>query len=126
MSAPPPDPQGFLPLSPSVFHILLAVSDRERHGYGIIKEVDRRTNGRLVLSTGTLYAAIKRLRQRGLIEKTDSADPEIDDERRRYYRLTRLGRDVVRAETRRMQEMVRLATAERLGTQPAREPGAGG
>lgn len=100
----------FLPLSPPVFHILLALADRERHGYAIIKEIERRTSGSIVLSTGTLYAAIKRLSSDGLIESAEGrADPELDDARRRYYQLTSLGKRVVRAETERLAELVTMS-----------------
>lgn len=113
------DPMAFLPLTPAVFHILLAVMDRERHGYAIIKEIERRTEGKVVLSTGTLYAAIKRLREDGLIEETEGRDPELDDERRRYFRVTASGQEVVRAETMRLRELVGIAEQQQLRARPA-------
>lgn len=121
------DPDSFLPLSPSVFHILLAMVDRDRHGYGIIKEVDRRTGGKLRLSTGTLYAAIKRLRLDGLVEETDPGiDPELDDDRRRYYGLTPLGSLVVRRETARLQELVGLSKRAQRQAKPSTGDAGGG
>lgn len=109
------DPDTFLPLSPPVFHILLALADRERHGYAIIKEIERRTSESIVLSTGTLYAAIKRLSADGLIESAEGrADPELDDARRRYYQLTSLGKLVVRGETERLAELVTMSRDKQL------------
>ncbi len=109
------DPSDFLPLSEPVFHILLAVSDRERHGYAIVKEVGRRTGGRVVLSTGTLYAAIKRLLADGLIDRAEGrADPELDDARRRYYALTALGKRVVKMETDRLSDLVQMALDKQM------------
>jgi len=109
------DPGAFLPLSPPVFHILLALADRERHGYAIIKEIGRRTSESIVLSTGTLYAAIKRLGADGLIEAAEGrADPELDDARRRYYQLTVLGKRVVRMETERLAELVTMSRDKQL------------
>ncbi len=109
------DPAVFLPLSPHQFHILLALSDRERHGYGVIQEVERRTAGGLKMGTGTLYTALARLVDLGLIADTGRAD-----ERRRYYRITPLGRAVVHAETARLQALVRHARAR--GIRPDRRP----
>lgn len=109
------DPASFLPLTPPVFHILLALADRARHGYAIIKEIERRTDGALVPSTGTLYAAVKRLLADGLIERAEgSTDPELDDARRLYYRLTSLGKRVVRAETERLAQLVDLSREKQL------------
>jgi DNA-binding PadR family transcriptional regulator len=108
--APPPD--SLLPLPPATFHILMAVSDEDRHGYAIIQEVATRTNGEVRLSAGTLYRSIQRMIEQDLIvEIHDRPAPEYDDERRRYYRITTFGRAVARAETRRLQELVRLARA---------------
>ena len=118
MSNAKPDLESYLPLSPSVFHILLAMTDRDRYGYGIIKEVERRTEGKLTLSTGTLYGAIKRLRGDDLVKQTDpGVDPELDDQRRRYYGLTPLGMQLVRLETARLQELVGLSTQKQLEAQ---------
>jgi len=100
-------PEEFLPLTHVVYHVLLSLSIRSRHGYGIIKDVQKRTGGRLELEAGTLYAAIKRLREDALIEEADK--PEGADARRRYYALTPLGTRVLRAESRRLAEMVALA-----------------
>jgi DNA-binding PadR family transcriptional regulator len=110
------EPDSFLPLSPPVFHILLALADRERHGYAIIKEIERRTAESIVLSTGTLYAAIKRLLGDGLIESAEGrgADPELDDARRRYYQLTVMGKLVVRAETGRLAELLAMSHDKQL------------
>lgn len=105
----------FLPLSEPVFHILLALVDAERHGYGIMLDVKERTGGALTLAPGTLYGAIKRLRTHGLIEETEErVDPELDDERRRYYRLTGAGERVVGAEARRLARLAQQASGKRL------------
>jgi DNA-binding PadR family transcriptional regulator len=110
-----PDPFAFLPVSPQVFQILLAVADRERHGYAIIKEIERRAGRSAVPSTGTLYAALKRLLADDLIARTEGrADPELDDARRRYYRLTPLGKRVVKAEAKRMAELVQMSRVKQL------------
>ncbi len=115
MPKTPTSPHDFIPLTPPVFHILLAISDGARHGYAIIKEVEVRSQGDAILSTGTLYAAIKRLLGDGLIEETDSGKAVVNvDERRRYYRLTALGRKVARAEVNRMIELVNVAEEKRL------------
>ena len=104
-----------VPLTPPVFHILLAVADSERHGYAIIKEVEARTGGKVVLSTGTLYQAIKRLLDDGLIEETSAAPGRgSDDGRRRYYRLTPFGREVAQAEVHRMAQLVDIAHQKKL------------
>lgn len=110
-----PTPESFLPLSPPVFHILMALVDEERHGYGIMQEVRFRTAGQVHLVPGTLYGAIKRLLQRKLIEETDERpDPELNDERRRYYRLTELGQRVLSAEAVRLARLVEQAQAKQL------------
>lgn len=110
-----PTPESFLPLSPPVFHILMALVDEERHGYGIMQEVKFRTDGQVHLVPGTLYGAIKRLLQRKLIEETDERpDPELNDERRRYYRLTELGQRVLSAEAVRLARLVEQAQAKQL------------
>ena len=103
-------PEDFLPLSVPVFHILLAMIDGPRHGYGILLEVEGRTRGAVRIGTGTLYTALKRLLLWGLVDESDSRpDPDLDDERRRYYRLTRKGMEVVRAEAKRMELLVGMA-----------------
>lgn len=109
---PPAAADEQLPLTPAVFHILLALADRDRHGYGIILDIASRTGGALRLGTGTLYTAISRLLEQGLIEDSDERPAEDqDDERRRYYRLTPFGRDVANAEARRLAALVRMARA---------------
>ena len=104
------DVDAALPLQPAAFHILLALSGGEAHGYGIIQDVEARTSGALRLSPGTLYRTIQRLLEDGLIDEPRKALGPKDDPRRRYYRITRFGNAVVRAETRRLTELVRLAT----------------
>jgi DNA-binding PadR family transcriptional regulator len=96
------------PLPEATFHILMAVADEDRHGYGIIQDVLSSTGGRLKLSAGTLYRSIQRMLEQGLLLETRDR-PEDDDERRRYYRITPLGRDVAKAEAQRLQQLVRLA-----------------
>lgn len=108
-------PSDLLPLSEPVFHILLSLADQDRHGYGIMREVRTRTGETIVLSPGTLYGAIKRLRSLGLIDEAETrADPELDDERRRYYRLTGLGERVAVAEASRVAALAEQAAAKRL------------
>ncbi|MCA9900609.1 MAG: helix-turn-helix transcriptional regulator [Anaerolineales bacterium] len=115
MNQAAPTPESHLPLTPTVFHILLALADKERHGYGIIKEIEARTNGRIRIMAGTLYGAIKRLLERGLIAETDDRpDPELDDERRRYYQLTDFGQRVLTAEVVRLEEQLRQAQSKQL------------
>jgi DNA-binding PadR family transcriptional regulator len=104
-----------LPLPPAVFQILVALADQDRHGYAIMQDVAERTGGEMKLSPGTLYGSIKRMLEDGLIvELDDRPDPENDDERRRYYRLTRSGREVARAETDRLTTLLRQARAAGL------------
>ncbi|MEX1071878.1 MAG: helix-turn-helix transcriptional regulator [Anaerolineales bacterium] len=106
-------PQNLPPLTPAVFHILLALMDQERHGYGIMKEVETQTEGEMLLRAGTLYQAIKRMLDLGLIEESaERPDPNLDDERRRYYKLTGLGHKVVRAETERLRKLLQIARAK--------------
>jgi DNA-binding PadR family transcriptional regulator len=110
-----PGADGRLPLTSTVFHILLSLADRERHGYGIMQEVEAMTQGRIRMGPGTLYGAIKRLIATGLIVESDERpDPEQDDERRRYYRLTSLGRSVLGAETQRLADLVNVAHSKRI------------
>jgi DNA-binding PadR family transcriptional regulator len=105
----------FLPLPTAVFHILVALADRDRHGYSIMQDVGARTEGKVVLSAGTLYTAIRRMLEQGLIEELrESPDPDSGDERRRYYRLTQFGRDVAVAEARRLSSMLEHARATKL------------
>ena len=116
-----PDPiEDVLPLTPAVFHILLALSDGERHGYGIMREIEARTGGTVRMGPGTLYGSIKRMLADGLIvEAGERPDPALDDERRRYYRLTEQGRRAFEAELRRYAEVVSLATQRRFLPQPS-------
>jgi DNA-binding PadR family transcriptional regulator len=115
MTKTPPPKVLLLPLTPAVFHILLALSDEDRHGYGIMLDVARQTNDALQLGPGTLYGCLKRMLADGLVEESDERpDPALDDERRRYYRLTGLGQTVVRAEAQRLANAVSAARAKRL------------
>ena len=112
MTADRTDIETLLPLPPATFHILLALVDQERHGYAIIQDVEERTDGELRLSAGTLYRSIARMVEQGLIaELLKRPAARLDDERRRYYRITPLGTAVARAEARRLTELVRLARA---------------
>ncbi|HET8840518.1 MAG TPA: helix-turn-helix transcriptional regulator [Ktedonobacteraceae bacterium] len=113
------DPESLLPLSSAIFHILLALIDGERHGYGIMQETARSSGGRVNLGPGTLYRSIRHLLTDGLIEESDERPaPELDDERRHYYRLTPFGLSVARAEAKRLDELVQTARAKRLLPQP--------
>lgn len=113
------EPEKLLPLRPSVFHILLALSDGDLHGYGIMQEVADHTAGQIKLGPGTLYGAIKRLLADHLIVEVDERpDPELDDERRRYYRLTDFGQKVLKAEVQRISNMVSVAQRKRLIAKP--------
>jgi DNA-binding PadR family transcriptional regulator len=116
---PAPDPEAFLPLPTSEFQILLALADRERHGYAIMREVDHHSRGAIRLGPGTLYGSIKRMLAAGLIEESDERPAaERDDERRRYYRITALGKRAATAEARRMERLVTAARAKRLLGRP--------
>jgi len=114
-------PQSHLPLAPATFEILLTLVDGERHGHAIMKEVTTRTEGAVRLGPGTLYGALKRLLEAGLVEEGgERADPELGDDRRRYYRLTKFGLRVARMEARRLDAMVRAARRKKLiGLAPA-------
>jgi DNA-binding PadR family transcriptional regulator len=104
------DASQMLPLPPVTFHILLALADMDRHGYAIIREVAARTRGELTLSAGTLYRSIHRMLEQGLVvEARERPAPEEDDERRRYYRITKFGIDTAKAEARRLAQLVKLA-----------------
>src|SRR5262245_18290110 len=109
-----PKPEDLLPLPSATFHILLALSDEERHGYAIIQDVEARTGGELRMSAGTLYRSIARMVEQGLISEVAKRRSMTDDERRRYYRLTPFGTAVARAEVRRLARLVRLARARGL------------
>ena len=115
------------PLTPAVFHVLLALADGERHGYAIMQEVAESTGGRIKMGPGTLYGTIKRLLEARMIEESDERpDPDLDDERRRYYRLTALGQRAVRAEALRYAEMAEVARRKRLIGKPVRAAQVGG
>lgn len=112
-AALPPD--DLLPLTPAVFHILLALADGEKHGYAIMQEVASLTNGDVKMGPGTLYGSIKRMLEAGLIrESGERPDPALDDERRRYYCLTSRGEQVARAEARRLESLLRAAHTKKL------------
>ena len=109
-----PRAEDFLPLKTNWFHILLSLAAGEQHGYGIMQEVSARSGGKIRLWPATLYGSIKRLIATGLIEESDERPaPELDDARRRYYRLTRLGKRVLDAETERLEELVRIVQVKR-------------
>ena len=109
------DIDALLPLPPATFHILIALVREDRHGYAVIQDIEQRTGGELRLSAGTLYRSIQRMLEQGLIRETrDRPAPELDDERRRYYRITKFGEDVARGEAQRMASLVRMARAQGL------------
>ena len=115
MVKPEIDPLNLLPLTPAVFHVLLALAEGERHGYAIMQEVAASTEGRSKMGPGTLYGTVKRLLEARLIEESDERpDPRLDDERRRYYRLSGMGQRVVRAEAERYAAMVEVARGKKL------------
>jgi DNA-binding PadR family transcriptional regulator len=118
---PRPAPESHLPLTPATFQILLALVGGERHGYAIMREVAEGSAGAVRLGPGTLYGSLKRLLDAGLVEEgAERADPQLGDERRRYYRITPFGLAVARAEARRMDGVVRAARRKRLlGLGPA-------
>jgi DNA-binding PadR family transcriptional regulator len=108
------DPESFVPLPRDTFHILVSLADKERHGYSVMQDIAERTDGALRMSPSSLYASIKRLLEQGLIEElSERPDPHHDDERRRYYRLTPLGRRVAMAEAQRLERL--LADAHATG-----------
>ena len=112
---PDPQPDSLLPLPTAVFHILVALADRDRHGYSILQDVAARTEGQVKLSAGTLYSSIRRMLEGGLIEELrESPDPSSTDERRRYYRLTRFGKRVAAAEVERLSKLLQQARATGL------------
>ena len=109
------EPRSMLPLTPAALHVLLALADAERHGYGIMREVEGRTGGEVRLGPGTLYGSIKRMLADGLIEESNERpDPEMDDQRRRYYRITDFGRRVAGAEAERLRGLVVVAQEKKL------------
>ena len=108
-------PESLLPLPAAVFHILIALADRDRHGYSVMQEVAASTGGKMRLSAGTLYSSIRRMLEQGLIDElTESPDPSSTDERRRYYRLTRFGKRVAAAEVERLNALLQQARATGL------------
>ena len=110
-------PETYQPLTPAVFHILLALVDEEKHGYAIMKDVEAQTNGQIKMGPGTLYGSLKRMQAAGLIEESgDRPDPELDDERRRYYRLSGLGQNVIKSESQRLAELVQVARQKHVLT----------
>jgi DNA-binding PadR family transcriptional regulator len=103
------------PLTPAVFHILLALADGEKHGYSIMKDVEKQTEGKIQMGPGTLYGTIKRLFAAGFIEEADERpDPSLDDERRRYYRLSDLGQKALSAESQRLEQAVKIARQKQV------------
>lgn len=109
------DPKKAPRLSPAAFHIMLVLADGENHGYAIMREVNEHTQGRMRLGPGSLYGTIKRMLADGWIEESDERpDPQLDDERRRYYRLTGVGRKLVQAEAERLEQLVNVARKKRL------------
>jgi DNA-binding PadR family transcriptional regulator len=107
-------PESFLPLKPHWFHVLLSLSDQDQHGYGIMQDVLERTDGKVRLWPPTLYGTIKRLIDEELIEASDTRPvAELDDSRRRYYRLTNLGRRVLAGECARLKDLIRAVHARR-------------
>ena len=114
------NPEELIPLTPAVFNILLALADSEKHGYGIMLEVEANTKGQVIMGPGTLYGSIKRMLKAELIEESDErADPEMDDQRRKYYKLTNLGRRVLSMEAERLASQVMIARAKNvLGFDP--------
>jgi len=110
MAKPDKSTESHLPLPPAIFHMLLALCNGERHGYALKREILKCTDGKLNLGAGALYGSIARMLERGfVVESGERPDPHLDDERRRYYRITPLGRRVVQAEALRMRELVMLA-----------------
>ena len=109
------EPEALLPLTPAVFHILLALADGEKHGYAIMQEVGARTGGSMRMGPGTLYGSIQRmLKDNLIIESQEHADPAHGDERRRYYRLTGFGQRVLQAEARRLEQLVHIAQSKQV------------
>ena len=120
-----PMPESYLPLTPAVLDIMVAPGNEELHGYAIMQEVRRRTDGQRRLAPGTLYRSLKQMEQRGWVAQSEERpEPSLDDERRRYYRLTELGRRVALAELERLEGLVRVGRSRGLGPSP-RPSGAG-
>jgi DNA-binding PadR family transcriptional regulator len=114
MTSDQADIEALLPLHPFTFHILVALVAGDRHGYGIIQDVDARTDGAVRLSAGALYRTIHRLLEQGLIVEPRKPNAPVGDPRRRYYRLTPFGRAITQAETNRLAQLVRLARSSGL------------
>jgi len=115
-AGPNDPPEDFLPLPASAMHIVVALAGGEKHGYAIMQEVEDLSGGAVTMGPGTLYGSIKRMIEQGLLEEVDERpDPALDDQRRRYYRLTSLGAQVGAAETDRLRRLVSVADARRLG-----------
>jgi DNA-binding PadR family transcriptional regulator len=120
-----PEPEGYLPLTPAVFDIMVALGGEQMHGYAIMQEVRRRTKGGRRLAPGTLYRSLKQMHERGLLEESEERpEPGLDDERRRYYRLTDLGRRVALAEVERLEGLVRAGRSK--GLVPSGRPSGAG
>lgn len=108
-------PSEMLPLTPTVFHLLLALADGEKHGYAMMQAVKEDTNGQVRVRIGSLYGALQRMVDANLIEESEERPvPELDDERRRYYRLTPFGKKVLKAETQRLSSILRVAQTKRV------------
>ena len=120
-----PEPEGYLPLTPAVLDIMVALGDEELHGYAIMQEVRRRTAGKRRLAPGTLYRSLGQMEERGwVVEAEERPDPSLDDERRRYYRLTDLGRRIALAEVERLEGLVDAARSK--GFVPSTRPSGAG
>ncbi len=119
-TSPPKSPQSYLPLTPPLFHVLMALADGDKHGYAIMKDVKQRTDGEVRLSAGTLYGIIKRLVASGMIRELDPPPGMTRDDarRRRSYHLEPLGREVARAEAERLERMLSIARAKNLFIRP--------
>jgi len=112
---PEKSPESFLPLTPAVFHILITLADGDAHGYAIMQEVARRSGGGVKLGPGTLYGAVSRLLEDGIVEESEERpDPAMDDTRRRYYSLTKFGVKVLAAETERLADLVKAARSTKV------------
>ncbi len=121
MTKPKTDPESLLPLTPAVFHVLLSLAGGDRHGYAIMQDVAESTEGQIKMGPGTLYGTVKRLLEAQLIEESDERpDAHLDDDRRRYYRLTGVGEQVVRAEANRYADIVAIARGKKLIGKAAR------
>ena len=111
------DPHELSPLPPAQLHIMLALADGEKHGYAVMGEVERMTDGEVTMGPGTLYGAIKRMVNAGLVEESDERpDPELDDQRRRYYRATGFGVRVLSVEMERLEQLARIAQGKRVAS----------